>query len=338
MSQSSAGQDLAQSIVDQVQTDLGDIKSQYAALTSQPTSAAADTKAPLEQLAQRTRDVQAYFQASSPSLTSHDQKVLSEAISSLAQSIATTRSTTQPRTKFSFKKKPAAAPSQTAPPAASTTTPAASFTTDPSTSTTPEPLFRPSTIPTIRRPLFPTPSIVLRHQTAEHISPNLTSPSPPTAILSHLISCIIALPSSPPLATAHVRHTTFTLLLLGRVSGAVHLTSLTDCVVLVSARQFRLHDSRNVRVYLACGSEPVIEDCEGVGFGRLPAGLGWEEDGENRWDQVRDFSWLAEAENPHWRTVGQEERVEDGVWREIVEGDGCGKGRKEMLRLAGVGT
>jgi tubulin-specific chaperone C len=60
------------------------------------------------------------------------------------------------------------------------------------------------------------------------------------------------------------------LLLCGKVSGAIHMTNLQDCVLVVACRQFRMHECKNVTVYLHCGSRPIIEDCERVRFTPLP--------------------------------------------------------------------
>ena len=60
------------------------------------------------------------------------------------------------------------------------------------------------------------------------------------------------------------------LLVCGLVSGPAHVTNVQDSVLVISCRQLRMHDCRNVDVYLACSSRPIIEDCEGIRFGKLP--------------------------------------------------------------------
>lgn len=55
------------------------------------------------------------------------------------------------------------------------------------------------------------------------------------------------------------------------MNGPAHLTGVEDSVVVVACRQFRMHESRGVDVYLWCGSRPIIEACEGVRFAPLPS-------------------------------------------------------------------
>jgi Tubulin binding cofactor C len=38
----------------------------------------------------------------------------------------------------------------------------------------------------------------------------------------------------------------------------------------VTCRQFRMHECKNVDVYLSCSSRPIIEDCSGIRFSQLP--------------------------------------------------------------------
>lgn len=126
------------------------------------------------------------------------------------------------------------------------------------------------------------------------------------------------------MATAHVRDARNCILVLGRVDGAVHLTGLTDCIVAVAARQFRLHGSKGTRVFLRCGSEPIIEDCEDVSFARLPGVLSAQgaAGAVDAWDRVQDFSWLGDGVNPHWRRIGEHEGVSDDTWKSVIDPDG----------------
>ena len=72
------------------------------------------------------------------------------------------------------------------------------------------------------------------------------------------------------LAIKNVRHS---LIVVGRVNGAAHLTDLRDSIVVVSARQVRIHECHNVDFYLFCSSHPIIEDCQGVRFAPIPDSL-----------------------------------------------------------------
>lgn len=55
----------------------------------------------------------------------------------------------------------------------------------------------------------------------------------------------------------------------GYIDGPAHLTNIHQSVIIVSCRQFRLHGSTDLRVYLRCTSRPIIEDCRGIVFVEL---------------------------------------------------------------------
>lgn len=60
------------------------------------------------------------------------------------------------------------------------------------------------------------------------------------------------------------------LIICGQVSGAIHITGVENSVIVVTSRQFRMHASKNVDVYLHCASRPIIEDCEAIRFAPIP--------------------------------------------------------------------
>lgn len=61
------------------------------------------------------------------------------------------------------------------------------------------------------------------------------------------------------------------LIVAGRVGGPAHITGIKDSIVVVTARQVRIHDCKNVDFYLHCTSNPIIEDCTGLRFAPLPS-------------------------------------------------------------------
>lgn len=164
-----------------------------------------------------------------------------------------------------------------------------------------------------------------------------------------------------PFAALTLKNIKSSLIVCGRVSGAIHLTNAAHSVVVVSStRQFRMHECRNVAVYLACASRPIIEDCVDVSFAPCPsiyAEASSSADAStkaktddahttdhplqapaNLWDQVDDFKWLkARAASPHWRALAPDERVADAVWRDLVPG-GPELGLDDILRAVGVGV
>ena len=76
--------------------------------------------------------------------------------------------------------------------------------------------------------------------------------------------------SATPFAGLTLRDVDRSLIVCGHVDGPAHLTGISNSTVVVACRQFRMHESRDVHVYLHCGSRPIIEDCEGIRFAPLP--------------------------------------------------------------------
>lgn len=56
----------------------------------------------------------------------------------------------------------------------------------------------------------------------------------------------------------------------GNVAGAVHVTGVSDAVIVVASRQVRIHECERVDFYLHCSSHPIIEDCREVRFAPIP--------------------------------------------------------------------
>jgi hypothetical protein len=71
-------------------------------------------------------------------------------------------------------------------------------------------------------------------------------------------------------ATLTLKNIKGSLIVCGHVDGAVHITDVKDSVLVVATRQFRMHESKNVKVYVLCKSRPIIEDCEGIEFAEMP--------------------------------------------------------------------
>lgn len=92
--------------------------------------------------------------------------------------------------------------------------------------------------------------------------------------LTDLQDCIIdmSLPTTGghPFAGLHVRNVSRSLLICGNVAGAAHVTGVRGSVILVAARQFRMHECADCVVYLRVSSRPIIEDCTGIRFAPMP--------------------------------------------------------------------
>jgi tubulin-specific chaperone C len=61
------------------------------------------------------------------------------------------------------------------------------------------------------------------------------------------------------------------LIVAGHVNGPAHITGVRGSIIVVAARQVRIHECENVDVYLQCGSRPIIEDCKAMRFAPLPS-------------------------------------------------------------------
>ncbi|KAK7736420.1 hypothetical protein SLS63_003398 [Diaporthe eres] len=146
-----------------------------------------------------------------------------------------------------------------------------------------------------------------------------------------------------PFNTLAIRNISGSLVIAGQVAGPAHVTGVRDSVLVLNARQVRMHECRNVTVYLWCGSHPIVEDCEGVRVAPLPAAfLGRGQDNaaaSNQWDQVDDFGWLKAEASPNWRRLGGEgdHAVPEDFWTITVKG-GPALSTEDILRQAGVST
>jgi len=163
--------------------------------------------------------------------------------------------------------------------------------------------------------------------------------------LSNLSHCIVdmSIPSSTNPSTHFsgltIRNVKDCLLITGKVTGPAHITAASESVIVTNCRQLRMHECRNVDVYLHCSSRPIIEDCEGIRFAPIPmlyqfssadTAAGVPKPLENQWDKVDDFNWLKAEHSPHWCVLPEEERVKDEIWKGVVPG-GPGIGLDDIL-------
>jgi hypothetical protein len=201
--------------------------------------------------------------------------------------------------------------------------------------------------PGIHRPSFPHASkiAITNHSNLHLVLPATASHATSSGTLSNLHASVIDLsPASTasPFAAIYLKNITSSLILCGQVAGAIHITNVTDSVLVITTRQFRMHGSRNVDVYLHAASRPIVEDCVDVRFAPLPGGFmgeGMDADGrENMWDRIDDFKWLKVEPSPNFRVLGVEERLGEEVWDKVKSaGEGEGEGaREEILRAVGV--
>lgn len=128
----------------------------------------------------------------------------------------------------------------------------------------------------IRKPSFSNATAVTisNHKNLHIILPTSASHATSSGTVSNLRRCVVDL--SPPtiagagFASLTLKNIKNSLIVCGRVNGPIHITGVENSVIVTSCRQYRMHGSKGVDVYLHCSSRPIIEDCEGIRFATLP--------------------------------------------------------------------
>ncbi|ODM16988.1 hypothetical protein SI65_07387 [Aspergillus cristatus] len=179
---------------------------------------------------------------------------------------------------------------------------------------------------------------VNNHHDLHIMLPASGSASAVPASITSLRHCVVdmSIPTAngKPYASLTVKGVEESLLVCGQIDGPAHITGVKHSVIVVSCRQFRMHDCRDVDVYLSSTSNPIIEGCSNVRFGRTPRAYALDHDrpdNEDRWSQVEDFEWIKPEPSPNWSLLGPEDAVPEGVWAEIVPG-GPGWSLDDILR------
>lgn len=181
---------------------------------------------------------------------------------------------------------------------------------------------------------------IKNHEHSHIILPSNASSHTSSGSVTDIKNCVIdmsAPSSSSPFAGLTLKNISHSLVICGHVSGAIHLTNVSDSVIVVASRQFRMHDSSNCDTYLLTTSRPIIEDCSKVRFAPFPETYKVDEDGklENQWEKVDDFKWLRNEQSPNWSVVESDQRLKEGVWKGVV-GQRSGAGVDEILKAVGV--
>ncbi|KAI9901313.1 hypothetical protein N3K66_003130 [Trichothecium roseum] len=181
----------------------------------------------------------------------------------------------------------------------------------------------------IRKPSFSAArQIGISNQTRLHIIlPISASKATAAGSLTELSGCIVdmsvpTLRAGSPFPGLALKNIKGCLIVAGRVGGPVHITGVKDSIIVVAARQVRIHECSNVDLYLHCASHPIIEDCSGMRFAPLPDCYITDADRDvvNQWDQVDDFKWLKADHSPNWATLSETERLGPDIWTKVVPG------------------
>lgn len=117
--------------------------------------------------------------------------------------------------------------------------------------------------------------VKLSGHTGMHIVlPSSASHATSSGMITKITRCVLdmSIPTTngAPFAGLSLKEINESLIVVGRVAGAAHITDVKDSILVVASRQVRLHECKNIDIYLMCSSRPIIEDCEGVRFAPLP--------------------------------------------------------------------
>ncbi|KAG8630371.1 hypothetical protein KVT40_001990 [Elsinoe batatas] len=203
---------------------------------------------------------------------------------------------------------------------------------------TPEPTFPASNTPLIRRPSFSNIPLRIAYQSDVYLSlsPRANVDGKMATLLSlkrSVVNLSLRASSQKALSTLSAKNISDSLLMLGHIDGAVHITGLDKCRVAVSCRQFRMHESKDVDVYLSCSSEPIIEDCKDIRFGELPSILNSKQSRQQQWRDVKDFDWVGAGASPNWRILDPGERIDDQTLEKVRNDE---LDREEALQTLGL--
>nr|VWP02401.1 MDR efflux pump ABC3 [Ganoderma boninense] len=255
-----------------------------------------------------------------PYLPSYDQRNL-DLIKSIESGLEGARTATAPKAKFAFKRKaakPAASPSASSP--------------SPSTP-----------LPTVPTPVNVPLTSGLSISGHSHRYLSLSSFALPSSLASDLTisdvnNCIVNLipssantdyPQGLVFTALHVRNINNTILMLPIITGSALLHDVKNCVIALGSRQFRIHTSSEVDVYITISSNPIIEHCSAMRFTAYPTVLRHSASiatstlaesiepvaqGGIDYPAVQDFSHIRATPSPNWSALPVGTAISEGQW------------------------
>ena len=132
-------------------------------------------------------------------------------------------------------------------------------------------------------------------------------------IIENMKNCEIQIPFI--VKSIYIKHLSNCKLQASAVQNATFIDFADNCKIYLASHQIRIHNSKETEFHLVARSNPIIEHCEGLGFGNLQntdfgkgnvdlqkeAGLDAEL--KNLFDQVQDFNWLKKDHSPNWKSI-----------------------------------
>jgi len=128
----------------------------------------------------------------------------------------------------------------------------------------------------IRRPSFSAAKTISLsgHRNLHIVLPASAAQAATYGDLTDLEGCVVDMSVPASGATAFsglaLKNVRRCVIITGSVAGPVHVTGVSDSILVVASRQVRIHECRNVDFYLHCSSHPIIEDCTRVRFAPIP--------------------------------------------------------------------
>jgi hypothetical protein len=128
----------------------------------------------------------------------------------------------------------------------------------------------------VRKPSFSQAnSINITGHTGLHIIlPSSASRATSSGAVTKLNRCILDMSvptiNGAPFAGLALKNIKQSLILAGHVDGPAHITGVENSIIVVASRQVRMHECKNVDIYLHCASRPIIEDCSNIRFAPAP--------------------------------------------------------------------
>ncbi|KAI0324571.1 hypothetical protein GY45DRAFT_1313595 [Cubamyces sp. BRFM 1775] len=254
-------------------------------------------------------------------LPGYDQRQCDNKLKDIEAQIEALRSATAPKSKFAFKRKakPAISPAPVIP--SSPEGIAAS-----SAQSTPQ--------TTSDRSPSATQTSGLRLSAHSHSYLAISSlPTPWSAAsdltisdLDHCIVNLIPSPANPDVpadltfTALHVRNITNSVLVLPIITGSALLHDMKNCVIALGSRQFRMHTSSEVDVYISIASNPIIEHCFAIRFAEYPSSLrsatssSAAQSVKSNYLAVQDFTHIRATPSPNWAALPSEHHIADVAW------------------------
>lgn len=168
--------------------------------------------------------------------------------------------------------------------------------------------------------------VISNHTGSRIILPGSSFHAAGSATVSNLHRSVVDL-SPPttrgsPFASLMLKNIKGSLIVCGHIAGPIHVTGVENSVLVIACRQFRMHRSQNIHVYLHCSSRPIIEGCQGIRFAPLPTTYVTPDllQVANHYDQIDDFTWLKPEPSPNFSLLPEGDRVDEEVWSTIVPG------------------